>query len=143
MANSDTAFGLHNKQTKIYYETQYTDASEPTNDSTIITKTQSFADVATAQDHFFTANAMTCMNDHATQLEWAVVPNGLKYTIAFGIPEAGESWGTKWQAQMETLQAADDWCKCKTSDPASNAGSPTAGTTVNMWTATDSADHLF
>ena len=158
MANSDTEFGLYNKQTDVYLETQYTDGpGGDTHDSTIITKVQSFADVNAAQTHFFTANALTCMNDHATQIEWALVTNGLKYTIAFGIPknENEMSWSNKWQTQMETLQAAGDWFNPSLSfaDSADNIGinprtgkddtSPTAGLTRLFCTVTASADHIF
>ena len=160
MANSDTAYGLYQKQTDIYLETQYTDGpGGETHDSTIITKVKSFADVSAAQTHFFTANALTCMNENATQIEWALVTNGLKYTIAFGIGEgngeADMSWSNKWQTRMEELQAAGDWFNPSLSfaDSADNIGinprtgkddtSPTAGLTRLFCTVTASADHIF
>ena len=174
MTNSDTAFGLHNKITKIYTALLSPDGGDGTDhhwggggadQSEFSTKSITFTSVEEGQNYFFTTNALACMNECATRLEWAVVPNGLKFTIAFGIPSDSsvESWSTKWRRRKKELHDAHDWCKLfiwhpKFIDGVVDKSAPESwgpdgefidgticrpGTRIEMWRPTDSTDHLF
>jgi hypothetical protein len=105
MANSDTAHGVYNKQSreiKIYNGV----------DNSVVA--QSFGgNVETAKSFFFTADALNCFNTNATQLAWAITDdgNGIKFTIAFGIPKNSNStpWAEAWRTTKESLQTANNW----------------------------------
>jgi hypothetical protein len=105
MANSDTAYGVYNKQSreiKIYNGV----------DNSVVA--QSFGgNVETAKSFFFTADALNCFNTNATQLAWAITDdgNGIKFTIAFGIPKNPNStpWAEAWNTTKESLQSANNW----------------------------------
>lgn len=119
MANSDTTYGLFNKQTTIFK--QIDDGSTPL---TV------FADVDEAKTYFFTTSALTTTDTNATQLQWAL-HNGdkeLKRTIAFGTKGAGTAAGSDWadlfNAQKTALIDANDWA-------------------ANGYEAEDSSEHLF
>ena len=107
MANSDTNYGLYNKHSreiKIYR----CDNNE--------VKAQNFGgNVETAKSFFFTDDALDCFNTNATQLAWAITDdgNGIKFTIAFGIPKnpASTSWADAWKNTNQSLQDAGNWIK--------------------------------
>jgi len=111
MPNSDNTHGTFNKQTKII--SQIDDGS---------TELTTFADVDAAKAHFFTDNALTCMNECCTVLLWALQADGngdntqLKTTFAFGtkgnsdIAEA-DDWAGQYLSRKTALQSANDWLK--------------------------------
>jgi hypothetical protein len=109
MTNSDTTYGLHNKLTKILYQkTTNTDGST----ATIVA--QSFSgNLTTAKDFFLTAEAQALNDAKATQLSYAITGdgNGLKFTIAFGIPENPDTtpWAKAWEDGKAALIADPGW----------------------------------
>jgi len=108
MPNSDNTYGTYNKQTKIIAQND--------DGSTALT---TFADVDAAKAHFFTAEALTVMDECCTVLEWELVGNtGLKTTFAFGTKGSGTAEADDWAAQYNTrktaLVDADGWVKDQT-----------------------------
>ncbi len=125
MPNSDTEYGVYNKQTK---EIRFYDESEAV-------VTQSFGgNVETAKAHFFHADGLTNNNTNGTQLDYAITAdgNGIKFTIAFGTKGAGtaaaDDWAGTWATTKDTLVSADKWIK------------PVAD---QFWKAVDATPHLF
>ena len=108
MTNSDTTFGVHNKQTVILSQTD--------DGSTALTV---FSDITEAKSHFYTDEALTVIDECATQLQWGLVndDNGdatkLKRTFAFGIIEdaSAQQWAEAYNRRMKALQDADGWGK--------------------------------
>lgn len=94
-----------------------------------------FTTVDQAKNFFFTANALQCMEDHSTQVAWALVAdaNGdytrLKRTLGFDLSGQGQQYNNR----MIELIAANDWGV----SPVDGAG---AYTTVET---TDPSEHLF
>ena len=127
MANSDTAYGVYNKITKEYKIVNVNDSSF---------KSQSFSgNVETAKSYFFTDDALACFNTNATQLQWAITDdgNGVKFTIAFGVPAdaSATAWADAWRNTKTSLQNANNWVK------------DSAVGTNEKWQSTDSDSHLF
>ena len=127
MPNSDTEYGVYNKQTK---EIRFY-----TGDSSDTVVTQSFGgNVETAKAHFFHADGLTNNNTNGTQLDYAITDdgNGIKFTIAFGTKGAGtaqaDDWADKWLTTKNSLMTADKWIK-----PVAN----------QYWTSEDATPHLF
>ncbi len=127
MPNSDTEYGVYNKQTK---EIRFYDESEAV-------VTQSFGgNVETAKAHFFHADGLTNNDTNGTQLDYAITAdgNGIKFTIAFGTKGAGtaqaDDWADTWTTTKDSLVAADKWIK-----PESSSG--------NFWKSVDATPHLF
>ena len=93
MTNSDNTFGTFNKITHI--------AAQPYDGSTALT---TFADVAAAKAHFFTADAITIFDETCTLLEWELVNDargdttGLKWTMAFGTKGTDTDEADDWSA---------------------------------------------
>ena len=116
MPNSDNTYGTYNKQTKIIAQND--------DGSTALT---TFADVDAAKTHFFTAEALTVMDECCTVLEWALVGNtGLKTTFGTtGIAEA-DDWAGQFNSRKTALIDANGWVKSQTP----------------QFTFTDSSDHL-
>ena len=111
MVNSDTAFGLHNKITKIIYQYESKDVTGEE-----LKKTQSFSNnVTTAKNYFLTTEALACIDDNGTQVSYAITDdgNGLKWTVAFGIPEdsAQKPWAEKYRETKESLSGSNGWFK--------------------------------
>ena len=103
MTNSDNTYGTFNKITQIY--TQNDDGS---------TALINFGDVAAAQDHYFTEEAMAVFNECCTQLEWALVDGEtLKFTTAFGvIADAGTpGWSDTFLSRKQALIDSDGFTK--------------------------------
>ena len=156
MANSDTAYGLHNKITRIITERWLKEEGEGI--TTLEAKiTQSWSgNVSTAQSHCFTDDALALMNECATQIQWEIVDsgNGLKFTIAFGTPAdpSQQPWAEKWKLGKTSLTNAGNWTK-RHLVPASyftvdggdlpdlNAGDGPAVKTEML--STENGDHLF
>ena len=121
MPNSDNTYGTYNKQTKIIAQND--------DGSTALT---TFANVDAAKAHFFTAEALTVMDECCTVLEWALVGNtGLKTTFAFGTkgnPDIAEAddWAGQYLSRKNALINANGWVKDQTP----------------KFTFTDSSDHL-
>jgi len=110
MANSDNAYGVFNKQTKIIYQKQHQA------DSSWDIISQSFSgNLTTAKNFFLTAEAQACINDNGTQVQFAITDdgNGLKWTVAFGIPEdsAQKPWAEKYRETKESLSGSNGWFK--------------------------------
>ena len=146
MPNSDTANGIHNKQTKElrYYKTADDGGSR-------VVVTQSFSgNVETAKAHFLTADALANNDTNATQLDYGITAdgNGLKFTIAFGTKgtadiAAADDWAATWATTKDSLSAADNYVKVKTYDTITSEEGDEA-TTKNMeWEAVDATPHLF
>ena len=141
MANSDNAYGVFNKQTKIMYQKQH----QPDGSWDVIS--QSFSgNLATAKDFFLTAEAQACINDNGTQVQFAITGdgNGLKWTVAFGTVTnpATKSWATKFTETKDALTSGNGWAKSALvtdwviDDDAGNTG-------AKQWFVEDSSDHLF
>jgi hypothetical protein len=111
MPNSDTTYGVFNKQTReIKFHLHTVDRA----DSVI---SQSFSgNVETAKAAILTADALTNNDTNGTQLEYAITAdgNGLKFTIAFGTKGAGtveaDDWADTWTTTKNALQAAKHFC---------------------------------
>ena len=159
MANSDTAYGLNNKITRIITERWLKEEAEGV--STLEAKIiQSWSgNVSTAQSHCFTSDALALMNECATQIEWAIVDsgNGLKFTIAFGTPADPDQqpWAEKWKLGKTSLTNAGNWTKQhqvpdsyfdEPDNSVPNADAKAAGNLADLHTemiSTENGDHLF
>ena len=141
MANSDNAYGVFNKQTKIIYQKQHQA------DSSWDIISQSFSgNLTTAKNFFLTAEAQACINDNGTQVQFAITDdgNGLKWTVAFGTPTdaSQKPWATKYTETKATLIGSDGWVPTALrsnwviDDDAGNTG-------AKQWFIEDSSDHLF
>lgn len=136
MPNSDTAFGLHNKITKIIYQYESKDVTGEE-----LKKTQSFSNnVTTAKNYFLTTEALACIDDNGTQVSYAITAdgNGLKWTVAFGTPAdpSQKSWAEKYRETKASLTASNGWFKSSLVD----ADLRPQPTHVKI---EDSSDHLF
>jgi hypothetical protein len=133
MANSDTTFGVFNKQSqeiKIYNK-----ISDESPTQTVVT--QSFGgNVETAKSFFFTDDALACFNTNVTQLAWAITDdgNGIKFTMAFGIPSnpAATPWADAYNSTKSALKDANNWIK------SASYNADTQG-----WTSESVDSHLF
>ena len=140
MANSDNAYGVFNKQTKIMYQKQHQ------TDSSWDVISQSFSgNLTTAKNFFLTAEALACINDNGTQVQFAITSdgNGLKWTVAFGTvaDPSAKSWATKFTETKDALISGNGWAKSAlTSDWVLAEG---GGTGAKQWFIEDSSDHLF
>ena len=145
MVNSDTAFGLHNKITKIIY--QYESYRDEDSSEQERIKSQSFSgNVTTAKNFYLTTEALACIDDNGTQVSYAITDdgNGLKWTVAFGTPTdaSQKSWATKYTETKDTLIGSDGWVPTALrsnwviDDDAGNTG-------AKQWFIEDSSDHLF
>ena len=118
MTNSDNLYGVFNKKTTIY--------SQINDGSTAVTN---FASVAEAKSWFFTDAALAVYDECCTQLQWALeATTGLKRTMTFGT-KGGQ------------IAAADDWAEQYNSRKASLLNSNNYA--KNVWTHTETSDHLF
>ena len=105
MPNSDNLYGTYNKKTVILSQTKLD--PEPGVSYTPKTFPETFADVATAKSHFFTAEALAVFNECCTQLEWAIVDSTkLKYTMAFGTKGGNISVADDWAGQFNSRKTA-------------------------------------
>tara|TARA_B100000519_G_scaffold45884_1_gene36664 strand:+ start:129 stop:782 length:654 start_codon:yes stop_codon:yes gene_type:complete len=104
---------------------------------------QSFGgDLTTAKDFFLTSNAQACINDNGTQVQYAITSdgNGLKWTVAFGVPSSttgSDAWAEKYKARKTTLLDGNDWYPSarQTQEEDTRAG---------KWIQiSDDSDHLF
>ena len=149
MANSDNAFGTFNKITKVLYLKEY-----PNGESSASNVSQSFGgNVETAKSYFLTDEALACINDNGTRVQFAITAdgNGLKWTVDFGIPNnnADDSWAKKYKDTKKTLTDNNGWVKQEiltNMDGSSMADwtSPWSDSAINKyWTAEDDSDHLF
>jgi len=147
MPNSDTEYGVYNKQTK---EIRFYKILEDSSDTVV---TQSFSgNVETAKSTMFHADALTNNDTNGTQLEYAITAdgNGIKFTIAFGtkgtagIAES-DDWADKWTTTKDSLVAADKWIKATTytrTEKDENDDDVDVTYPV-IWKATDATPHLF
>lgn len=139
MANSDNAYGVYNKQTKIFYQGDVYDYEVlgDTDRPEILRAKTVFANTDAAKSFYFTDDAITVFNETCTQLQWALVndDNGdatkLKVTYAFGSKggniAADSDWAGQFNSRMTTLLNIGEYHK--------SAGNPKL--------VTDSSDHLF
>ena len=140
MANSDNAYGVFNKQTKIMVQKQHQA------DGSWNVISQNFSgNLATAKNFFLTAEALACINDNGTQVQFAITSdgNGLKWTVAFGtVADAStKSWATKFTEAKDALVSGDGWAK---SDLTTDwVHSDEGDTGAKQWFVEDSSDHLF
>ena len=141
MPNSDTEYGVYNKQTK---EIRFYDESEAV-------VTQSFGgNVETAKAHFFHADGLTNNDTNGTQLDYAITAdgNGIKFTIAFGtkgtagIAES-DDWADKWTTTKDSLIAADKWIKATTYTGEKDHEDDADVTYPAIWKSIDATPHLF
>jgi len=101
MTNPDNTFGTFNKITHI--------AAQPYDGSTALT---TFADVAAAKAHFFTADAITIFDETCTELQWEVINDArgdatsLKWTMTFGTKGTDTPEADDWAAQHLTRKQA-------------------------------------
>ena len=109
MPNSDTEYGVHNKQTKEIKIHLVAD------NSVVV---QSFSgNVETAKAAILTADALANNDTNATQIDYAITDdgNGLKFTIAFGTKGSGtaesDDWADTWTTTKAALIAADNYVK--------------------------------
>jgi len=143
MPNSDTRDGLHNKITKIIYQNE-----RNFDDSSFSVKSQSFGgNVTTAKNYFMTAEALACIDDNGTQVEYAITSdgNGLKWTVAFGTPTdaSQKSWADKYKDTKKTLSDADGWFKSAlVNEPELSADLETVPKATSV-VIDSSNDHLF
>ena len=142
MVNSDTAFGLHNKITKIIYQYESYIAEDSSEQERI--KSQSFsANVTTVKNYFMTTEALACIDDNGTQVAYGITAdgNGLKWTVAFGTPAdaSQKSWAEKYRETKESLSGSNGWFKSSllSTDP---TGGVASATNIKI---TDSDEHLF
>tara|TARA_B100000900_G_scaffold167517_1_gene142186 strand:+ start:408 stop:857 length:450 start_codon:yes stop_codon:yes gene_type:complete len=149
MPNSDNAFGTFNKITKVLYLKEYKDGQ-----STASNVEQNFGgNVETAKSYFLTDEALACINDNGTNVQYAITAdgNGLKWTIDFGLPNNNEadSWAKKYKDTKTTLVNNNQWVKQEIQqnmDGSSVADwtSPWSDSTVNTyWSVEDDSSHLF
>ena len=126
MTNSDNTYGVHNKITWIY--TQTDDGS---------TALEEFADVAAGQTHYHTDAGMAVFNECCTELQWGLVDaNTLKVTMAFGVVTDPDTagWGDTFLSRKNALEA-------ETAE--SGEGNEFQKSTWPAATITTSGDHLF
>ena len=139
MANSDNAYGVFNKQTKIMYQKQH----QPDSSWDIIS--QSFSgNLTTAKDFFLTAEAQALNDSKGTQLSYAITDdgNGLKFTIAFGIPADPSTtpWAKAWSDGKTELIADLGWAGGWVP---SNEPDDELDFEYKHVASTDDSDHLF
>ena len=141
MPNSDNAYGVFNKQTKIMYQKQHQ------TDSSWDVISQSFSgNLTTAKNFFLTAEAQACINDNGTQVQFAITDdgNGLKWTVAFGTVTnpATKSWATKFTEAKDALVSGDGWApSALVTDWVLDEDNGDTG--AKTWFIEDSSDHLF
>ena len=147
MPNSDTANGIHNKQTK---ELRYYKTADDGGARVVVT--QSFSgNVETAKAHFLTADALANNDTNATQLDYGITAdgNGLKFTIAFGTKGAGtaeaDDWAATWTTTKDSLVSADKWInKIAKENFRERTANGLAGSVCLMgWKSVDATPHLF
>ena len=102
MPISDNAHGVHNKITNIY--------SKNSDDST------TFSNVDEAKAHLLSAEALTVIDECATQVQWEAVSNtGFKVTMAFGTKGSGtaeaDDWAEQYNTRKTTLKDANNYVK--------------------------------
>ena len=146
MPNSDTEYGVYNKQTK---EIRFYKILEDSSDTVV---TQSFSgNVETAKSTMFHADALTNNDTNGTQLEYAITAdgNGIKFTIAFGTKGAGtaqaDDWAATWRTTKDSLVAADKWIKATTytrTEKDENDNDVDVTYPV-IWKSIDATPHLF
>lgn len=109
MPNADNNYGTFNKQTQIL--TQIDDLS-----TTIVV----FANTDEAKSHFYTADALTVIDECCTNVQWALVAddNGdntkLKVTFDFGTKgnwdiSANDDWAGQYNSRKTALLDSDGW----------------------------------
>jgi len=137
MPNTDTTYGVHNKQTKEI-------KIHVTSDDSLVV--QSFSgNVETAKAAILTADALANNDTNATQLEYAITAdgNGLKFTIAFGTKGSGtaesDDWADTWTTTKAALIAAKNYVKIE-AHTEDNNDDPFV---QHTWKATDATPHLF
>ena len=140
MANSDNAYGVFNKQTKIMVQKQHQA------DGSWNVISQNFSgNLATAKNFFLTAEALACINDNGTQVQFAITSdgNGLKWTVAFGtVADAStKSWATKFTETKDALISGNGWAKSAL--VTDHVQSDDDRTGAKQWFIEDSSDHLF
>jgi len=131
MPNSDNTYGTFNKRTVIFKQLF------PTGDGS--TTKQEFSDVSAAQSALLTTAQLAVYNECCTTLQWALVADetdppkktALKATFDFGTKGASN--------QVE----ADDWMKQFESRLTALTDVPAFPITMEIITASDSAEHLF
>ena len=137
MPNSDTTYGVHNKQTKEikYFHLAADESASADADTYGDVVAQSFSgNVETAKAHFFHADALTSNDTNGTQLDYAITAdgNGIKFTIAFGTKGAGtaegDDWAGLWVSTKDSLIAANKYVNVRAEQ---------------YWTAADGSPHLF
>jgi len=140
MTNSDSAYGVHNKATRIY-KIYYAD------DDSVISQNFS-GNLTTAKTFFFTDDALACWDNHSTQISWAITDdgNGIKVTNAFGTKgpanqDPAQDWAALWTAQKNSLVSANNWIKQYAVSGEYNKDI-VAGRDLK-WMMTTSTDHLF
>ena len=118
MPNSDTNYGTHNKQTKIFSQIDYTVS---TGDK-VLPRTV-FANVDAAKTYFFTTEALAIWDECCTNLQWALVADEnssntkLKVTFAFGTKggniSAADDWAGQYNSRKQALLDAGEsnWFK--------------------------------
>ena len=100
MPNSDNAYGIHNKYTIII--------TQPEGETDV-----THADVAAAKAFFFSAAALTVIDECATQeaYELADSDKGLKMTLGFGSKGTGtaaaDDWAEQFKSRKGTLEGAE------------------------------------
>ena len=93
MPNSDNAHGVYNKITNIYTRGEG--------------DTTTFSNVDEAKTHLLSAEALTVIDECATQVQWEAVSNtGFKVTMAFGTKGAGTAEADDWTAQFHSRKKA-------------------------------------
>lgn len=99
MANSDNAYGVHNKNTKIL--------TQPASETDV-----THADTNAAKAFFLSAAALTAINECATQEAYELTADkkGLKMTLAFGTKASGtaaaDDWAETYKTRKQALEAA-------------------------------------
>ena len=116
MPNSDNAYGVYNKKTKILTQTatqsQLEDAAINDGASWGTWLKTNFADVDAAKQYFYTTDALTVFDECCTQLQWSVENDGdgnptqLKYTMAFGTKGGNINADSDWAGQFNSRRTA-------------------------------------
>ena len=138
MPNSDTSYGVYNKQTQILTQVatqaQLEDAAINEGASWGTWTKTNFASVDAAKQYFYTSAALTVFDECCTQLQWSVINDGdgnptqLKYTMSFGtkggnIAEA-DDWAGQFNSRKQALISSNGWSE-------------------NPYTTANSDSHLF
>lgn len=131
MPNSDNTHGTYNKRTVIWKQ------EFPAGDGS--TTKQEFSSVSQAQSAILTTAQLAVYNECCTTLQWALVKDqhdpakttALKATFDFGTKGASD------QAE------ADDWAKQFEARKTALTDVPAFPITMEIITASDSAEHLF